>query len=49
MNNEAAVQIEEIQKRLDALEARRTPGPRGPAGNTSAAVVQAEAAATAIE
>jgi hypothetical protein len=48
MSNELAVQIEEIQKRLDALEARRTPGPRGPAGDITAAVVNAEKAAKAI-
>jgi DNA-binding transcriptional MerR regulator len=48
MSNELAVQIEEIQKRLDALEARRTPGPRGPAGDITAAVDNAEKAAKAI-
>jgi hypothetical protein len=43
------LQIEEIEKRLDALEARRpTPGPRGAPGNVDAAVAQAEAAAKAI-
>jgi len=36
MSNEAAV-IEEIQKRLDALEARRIAEPRGPAGDIQAA------------
>ena len=47
MSNEAAV-IEEIQKRLDALEARRIAGPRGPAGDIQAAVDNAERAAKAI-
>jgi hypothetical protein len=44
MSNELAVQIEEIQKRLDALEARRIPGRRGPAGDIQAAVDNAEKA-----
>jgi len=48
MSNEVAVQIEEVQKRLDALEARRTPGPRGPAGDIQAAVDNAERMAKAI-
>jgi hypothetical protein len=47
MSNETAI-IEEIQKRLDTLEARRTPGPRGPAGDIQAAVDNAEKAAKAI-
>jgi hypothetical protein len=47
MSNEAAV-IEEIQKRLDALEARRIAGPRGPAGDIQAAVDNAERVAKAI-
>jgi hypothetical protein len=48
MSNELAVQIEQIQKRLDALEARRIAGPRGPAGDITAAVDNAEKAAKAI-
>jgi len=47
MSNEAAA-IEEIQKRLDALEARRIAGPRGPAGDIQAAVDNAERVAKAI-
>ena len=48
MSNELAVQIEEIEKRLEALEARRIPGPRGPAGDIQAALDNAEKAAKAI-
>jgi hypothetical protein len=48
MSNELAVQIEEIQKRLDHLEARRIAGPRGPAGDIQAAVDNAERVAKAI-
>jgi hypothetical protein len=49
MTNEQEVQIGEIQRRLDLLEARKcVPGPRGPAGNVDAAVVQVEAAAKRI-
>jgi len=48
MSNELAVQIEEIQNRLDHLEARRIAGPRGPAGDIQAAVDNAERVAKAI-
>jgi hypothetical protein len=49
MSNELAVQIAEIQKRVEVLEARKpTVGPRGPAGDISAAVGNAEAAAKAV-
>ena len=46
MSNELAVQLAEIQKRVEVLEARPpVPGPRGPAGDISAAVGNAERAA----
>lgn len=49
MSNELALQVAEIQKRLEALEARApVPGPRGPAGDISSAVGNAERVAQAV-
>jgi hypothetical protein len=49
MSSELAVQVAEIQKRVEALEARPpVPGPRGPAGDITAAVGNAERAAQTV-
>ena len=49
MSNELLAKVAEIQKRVEALEARPPiAGPRGPAGNIDQAVAQAEAAAKRI-